>query len=284
MLVPGVNLRYRPTIFIMMEKTITYQNTSVAYSITGQGKTIVLLHGFGEDGTVWQKQVAFLKDNYRVLIPDIPGSGRSPFIANATIETYAAILKQILDEEINVASAEKITLIGHSMGGYITLAFAEKYPEYLEAFCLFHSSAFADDDAKKQTRQKAIEFIKEKGSAAFLKTSTPGLFTKEFAAAHAGQIDTLVEKGKNFSPEALVQYYQAMIARPDRTTVLKTFPHPVLFIIGEFDTAIPLQSSLQQCYLPEQAHVHLLSQSAHMGMWEETDKANQILLKFLQEV
>ena len=90
-----------------------------------------------------------------------------------------------------------------------------------------------------------------------------------------------IEKGKNFTPKALIQYYHAMIARPDRTTVLKTFENPILFIIGKFDNAVPLQSSLEQCYLPAIAHVNILTESAHMGMLEETEKVNQIILQFL---
>ncbi|MEP7142392.1 MAG: alpha/beta hydrolase [Ferruginibacter sp.] len=288
------------------EKTIKYQNSNIFYRITGEGKTIVLLHGFAEDGDIWSNQVDFLKDHFRIIIPDIPGSGRSDLVANANIETYAEVVKLILDTELQKLPAEEfgeinlignignihsqglsweaetqVALIGHSMGGYITLAFAEKYPRYLDSFGLFHSSAFADDGEKKEARKKAIDFMTELGAGAFLKTAIPGLFTKAFAEENFTKINHLVEKGRNFSAAALVQYYRAMIARPDRTAVLKTFPKPILFIIGEYDNAIPLQSSLRQCYLPAQSHVHILNQSAHMGMWEEKEKANNILFKFL---
>jgi pimeloyl-ACP methyl ester carboxylesterase len=167
------------------------------------------------------------------------------------------------------------------MGGYITLAFAEKYPEYLNSFGLFHSSAFPDTEEKKETRKKAIEFIQKKGGYAFLKTSIPGLFTNEYNTSHPDKVNALIDDAKKFTDEALVQYYEAMIARPDRTTVLKTFKHPILFLIGEHDLAVPLQASLQQCYLPAQSHVKILKHSAHMGMWEETEKANKELLCFV---
>ena len=269
----------------MTENTITYQNASIFYRTTGEGKTVVLLHGFAEDGDIWNNQVDFLKDHFRLIIPDLPGSGRSELVPNAIIETYAEILKEIIDIELlsyPLQGAEGVSIIGHSMGGYITLSFAEKYPHYLHSFGMFHSSAFADNEEKKQSRAKAIDFINEKGAIAFLKTSIPGLFTKAFAEQNPERINELIGRGEKFTAAALVQYYQAMIARPDRTAVLKTFPKPILFIIGEFDTAIPLQSSLQQCYLPAQSHVYILNKSAHMGMWEEADKSNQILLNFLQ--
>ncbi len=271
----------------MTEKRITFQEASIFYRTVGEGKTVVLIHGFGEDSDIWDYQVDSLKDHFHLILPDIPGSGRSEMLPSAIIETYAEIIKAILDNERATAALQEtasITMIGHSMGGYITLAFAEKYPEQLDSFGLFHSSAFADSEEKKQVRAKAIDFINEKGSQVFLKTSTPGLFTKGFVEKYPERINELIEKGKRFSTEALVQYYKAMIDRPDRTEVLKTFSHPILFIIGEHDMAIPLESSLQQCYLPVQSHVNLLEKSAHMGMWEETEKCNQILLQFLQSL
>lgn len=271
----------------MAEKMIAFQGSEIFYRIMGNGKMVMLLHGFSEDGEIWNYQADLLKDHFTVIVPDLPGSGRSQFIDSADIDFYAEVIKSIIDTEqqnVPLTAPREISLIGHSMGGYITLAFAEKYPQYLNCFGMFHSSAYADNNEKKETRQKAINFINDKGSYPFLKTSIPGLFTKDFAEACPEKIDALIEKGKAFTPEALIQYYEAMVARPDRTAVLKLFSKPILFIIGEFDNAIPLQISLQQCYVPEQSHVHILSSSAHMGMWEEKEKSGQLLMKFLQHL
>ena len=271
----------------MTENNITYQNSSIFYSTIGKGKTVVLIHGFAEDNTIWEKQVLFLKDHFKLILPNIPGTGKSAFLNNATIETYADIIKQIVDVEAKKTDGEngaEICIIGHSMGGYVTLAFAEKHPQYLSGFGLFHSSAFADNEEKIQTRLKSISFIKENGSHAFLKTMIPNLFTSAFTKNNSDLVNELIEKGRAYSIETLVQYYEAMIERPDRTAVLKEFLKPVLFIIGEFDTAIPLQTSLQQCYLPQNSHVHILNKSAHMGMREETYKVNEILIEFLKSI
>ena len=203
-----------------------------------------------------------------------------------SIEDYAGVVKAIVDIEITGKQKDDggknlFTLIGHSMGGYITLAFAEKYPELLNAFGLFHSTAYADDDAKKETRRKGIEFIKNNGASAFLKTTTPNLFSEKTKKENPELVEKLIDQSKDFSSESLIQYYEAMIQRPDRTSVLKSFQQPILFIIGKHDTAVPLQSSLEQCYLPSISHIHILQNSGHMGMWEEKDKATEILLNFL---
>jgi pimeloyl-ACP methyl ester carboxylesterase len=252
---------------------------------------VLLLHGFGEDGEIWNKQAELLKHKFRVIIPDIPGSGQSELIENADIETYAETVKAVLDIELqeekkqaHTSTSSADAVIGHSMGGYITLAFAAKYPHCLNGMGLFHSTAFADSKEKKQVREKAIDFIKEKGAAIFLKASIPGLFAAQFAKTNSADIDALIEKGKRFSPAALIQYYRAMIDRPDRAAVLRNFTKPVLFIMGEHDNAVPLQNGLQQCYLPAIADVHILKQSAHMGMLEETEKANAAIVSFLSNI
>ena len=96
-------------------------------------------------------------------------------------------------------------------------------------------------------------------------------------------MEELIEEGKNFNAEALIQYYHAMINRPDRTEVLKTFSKPVLFIIGEKDNAVPLQASLQQCHMPAISHVHILD-TGHMGMIEQSSKTLMAMQTFLQNI
>ncbi len=242
----------------------------------GKGSPVVLVHGFAEDSSVWDNQVEFLKNDHLLIIPDLPGSGKSQLIDKKGIglEDYADCIKQVLDEE----KISNCIMIGHSMGGYITLAFVEKFPGLLKTFGLFHSSAYADDDAKIETRKKAIGFIEVNGPLAFLQTSIPGLFwpqgNPELPAA-------LLEKGKAFSGKALIQYYHAMIARPDRTAVLKNTTTPVLLIMGEHDKAVPFKHSLEQSHIPAQAYIHILQNSAHMGMQEEPSLSNKALADFI---
>ncbi|HSZ85629.1 MAG TPA: alpha/beta hydrolase [Puia sp.] len=262
-----------------MDKIINYESSPVFYRIEGEGFPVVLIHGFAEDGTIWQNQIAYLAKSYKLIIPDLPGSGNSSFNSKLlSIADFADCIKFVLDEE----KISTCIIIGHSLGGYITLAFAEKYREKLKAFGLFHSTAYADSEEKKTARKKAIVFIKKYGSGDFIKQSVPNLFAEDFNKKHPEIVNELIERYNNFNPDSLVSYYDAMMKRPDRTQVLKSFKKPVLFIAGEKDNAVPIEHSLQQSYLPELCYFHILMGAAHMGMFETVNLSNEIVNDFLK--
>lgn len=172
-------------------------------------------------------------------------------------------------------------VIGHSMGGYITLALAEKYPELLNGFGLFHSTAYADPEEKKQARKKIIDSVREKGVVDFVNTSVPNLFSPITKKKNPGLVEEQITYSRNFSAETIVNYQLAMMNRPDRTKVLKNSSVPVLFILGKYDTAVPLKDGLEQCSLANLNYIHILENSGHAGMREEVIETNTILLKYL---
>ncbi len=241
-------------------------------------ETVVLIHGFGEDSQVWENIITELKTDYRILAPDLPGSGdQIERTEGISMESMAEFIKELLDrEEIDTCS-----MIGHSMGGYITLAFAEKYPERLTRFGLFHSTAFADSDEKKEARKKNIDFITKHGSAKFMAQTVPNLFSEETSQNNPGAIKEIIDRYRNFSSDSLVNYTRAMMVRPDRVHVLKTFPKPVLFIMGEKDTAVPVEQGLKQCSIPEFSYIYIATRSGHMGMIEEPNFCVKALKEFL---
>jgi len=260
----------------MEKRSIIFGNKRIAYTAIGSGIPVILLHGFGEDSHIWHKQLSALAGYCKLIVPDIPGSGESELIPGAGIDEYAESIQQIIHEQ-----GESVILLGHSMGGYIALAVAERYPTTLCAIGLVHSTAYADSAERKEMRKKAMDFMRQKGGWTFLKTSTPGLFCVASQEKLRNEIAALSERNRSFTVDALCQYYQAMMERPDRTDVLRSFRGPVLMVIGEQDPAVPFASSLEQSYLPTQSHVHILRQSAHMGMWEETDKLNELIGAFI---
>jgi pimeloyl-ACP methyl ester carboxylesterase len=286
-----------------MEKNILINDQPVFYRIEGKGQPVVLVHGFAEDGTVWENQVEYLKSSFQLIIPDLPGSGLSSMgngqlaIGNLkgtstppaggdggggedgswSMEYFAECIRAILDKE-NIA---EVVMIGHSMGGYITLAFAEKYPNRLKAFGLFHSTAFPDSEEKKAARRRGIEFINQNGPVKFLEQSIPNLFSEESKKQQPETVKKIMARYTNFTGQSLVNYYEAMMLRPDRTNVLKSFPRPILFILGKYDTAVPFEQGLQQCYMPGLSYIHILEHSGHMGMWEEPSLSNSFIREFL---
>src|SRR5215471_4780390 len=180
------------------EKTLDFQKRKIFYRVIGEGPLVIMLHGVPFDGSLFQTQVEALQ-GFKFIVPDLPGSGASEMIDDMSMEGMAEVIKHILDAESSlhvhyvqntnsnsvfnsearrlVASplagsrkgAGGAVLIGHSMGGYISLAFAEKYPSYLAGLGLFHSTAYPDSEERKTTRKKAIETIKNNGACDFLK-------------------------------------------------------------------------------------------------------------------
>jgi len=254
-----------------VDKKIVDGANTLFYRDEGAGLPVVLLHGFAEDHTVWNIQVENLKASCRLIIPDLPP---------ASIELMAESTLTILNHE----GIDQCVLIGHSMGGYITLAFAEKYPDRLKGFGLFHSTAYPDSEEKKAARRKSNEFIRTNGAAPFIRQSTPNLFAASTRTSRPDLIETMIDRYSGLAPDTLIAWYEAMIHRPDRTAVLRDSAIPVLFVIGKEDQAIPPEHTLQQSHLPSISHIHILQHSAHMGMLEEPDLSNNLLQSFLNFV
>lgn len=265
-------------------KQVNFKNKKIFYRVEGKGKPVMLLHGFGEDGTLWNYQIKKLKKNFRLIIPDLPGSGLSEMLSGKiSISDYADAVKAIADTEIKKETIA-FTMIGHSMGGYISLAFAEKYPRLLNGLGLFHSTSYADDDQKKDMRNKGIYFIKKNSAKTFLKNTAQNLFSEKTKKQNPGLIEKLVELSRNFTSAALIQYYEAMKDRPDRSAILKNFTKPVLFIQGVYDNAVPLKAGLEQSHIAPVTYFHILKDSAHMGMWEEEKDSTKFLKHFLMHL
>lgn len=261
----------------MEQKSLTHKNSILSYRVSGEGSALVLLHGFGEDGDVWRNQFD-LFPHHRLIIPDLPGSGMSELVDNLSIESLARSVVAILDAE----GVEQCILIGHSMGGYVTLAFADHHRERLKAFGLFQSTAFPDSEEKKETRRKGIQFIQRYGAQEFLKTAIPNLYGPVTKNEKKELIEAHLLRVRNFSAESLVSYYEAMIARPDRTHLLAMTELPVLFMVGRHDGAVPFEDAMRQSHLPRVSYIHILEHSGHMGMVEEPGESNKALLSYLE--
>jgi pimeloyl-ACP methyl ester carboxylesterase len=262
-----------------MDHRIRLNGKAFFYRSFGEGPVLLLLHGFGEDGSVWSDQFEAFP-GYRLLVPDLPGSGGSEKTDDMSMEGMAATVNNLLDH----LGIHTCILIGHSMGGYISLAFGEKYGEKLSGFGLFHSTAYPDSEEKKAIRKKGMEFIEKNGGYEFLKTATPSLYSAVTKEQNPGIVEQQIEGSRNFSGSSLVTYYKSMMDRPDRTDMLTKTKLPVLFILGKWDTAVPVMEGLKLCTLPELSYIHVLQNSGHMGMREEPKLSNRFISEYLQNL
>ena len=260
-----------------------FDNRQMGYVKTGAGPAVILLHGFGEDHYIFNSTVAMLEKKYTVYTPDLLGTGMSSintFPSNFSIEYVADSIVALLQHE----KIEDCILLGHSMGGYVTVAFAKKYPKYLKGFGLLHSTALPDTPIKIENRLRGITFIEKFGAATFLETTAPNLFGTHTQKNHPQLITDFIQSIPAFSNEALTSYYQAMMQRPDLTSVLETTPLPVLFILGDQDMPVALEDTLPQTKMPKRAYLYVLENCGHMGMLEQPIHFNKAVLDFLDKV
>lgn len=259
-------------------KTINYYTHKIAYDLKGVGTTLVFLHGFGETRQMWSNYTAYFPD-YQILTIDLPNAGDSDLM-EASIARMAKIVNAVLEAE----NIDECILIGHSMGGYVTLAFAKLYESKLLGYCLFHSQPNADTDEKKQGRSKAIEFVEKHGSAPYFKGLMPMLFGKAYLANEETVVPKLTDLASQLPAQGVIYQLQAMRDRPDNRAVLENSKVPVCFIIGEEDIAIPAENSLNQTFLPKVAAIHILPNVGHMSMFEVPLKTVGMLNRFIEFV
>lgn len=255
-----------------------------AYRVQGQGPVCILLHGFAEDGKIWDEQVRELSTSFTCILVDMPGTGLSAKAfehhPQLTLDEAAKLVLQVMDQE----GIPKAVLLGHSMGGYITLSFVEQFGDRLQGFGMIHSTAFADNEEKRQNRRRSVTFMKEHGTRLLLEQLYPNLYGEKFKNEHYAQIEKQIKASELFQPEVLIRYYEMMMVRPDRTDVLRNAKVPVLFVIGTEDKTVNLTDSLAQCHLPLESHVHILETAGHMGMKEDPENTTAAIRAFMRYV
>jgi pimeloyl-ACP methyl ester carboxylesterase len=254
-----------------------FNQQTLFYTTQGEGFPLVFIHGFCEAATMWDDFVLPFFTNYQVITLDLPGFGQSEIQSAHTISNYAEAVKTVLD----ILNIEKCMLIGHSMGGYAALAFAELYPQYLKGLALFHSHPFEDSEEKKKNRKKTIQFIQKYGNAPFLGQMIPSLFTKHFAKANKNLVNKMIDDATAFPESGIIAGLEAMINRPNRAAVLENIDVPVLLIIGKVDEAVPYQSSLEMSCLAKVTDLQIMENIGHMGMFEAKEETQQMILNFL---
>ncbi len=257
---------------------ISYNQSTVGFADRGHGNALVLLHGFIESRSIWDDFVDSLSKNHRVITIDLPGHGESDSLGHIhTMEEMAGVVKAVL----NHLSVTRCVMIGHSMGGYTALAFAEAWPEMVVGLGLFHSTAAADTEEGRKTRDKAIGVIRQNRKD-FLFQFIPSLFADVNRDNLRPVTDKLIAAASDMSAEAIIAAQEGMKVRADHRDLLRQAPFPVLFIVGKQDVRIPVDGILPQVALPRHSYSLILDDVGHMG-WAEAPEVTLRVVKMFAE-
>ena len=263
----------------MIHRTFDFKGTTFNYQDEGSGDVvIVFLHGFLEDLRVWAPYVYSYMRSVRVIAIDLLGHGESGCLSDIhSMDVQAEMVKAVLDR----AKVSSCVMIGHSMGGYVTLAFAKLYPQCLKGFCLLNSHALNDGEEAKERRRRTCDIIAE-NRAGFIVKFIPNLFAVENRAALSADIKELQEYALCTKTEGMTAAQKGMLLRPNYLDVLQSSKVPVLFIIGKHDNRISLEPMMVQSFMPEHCEVLALEHAGHMCHIEAKEILKFRLLSFAQ--
>lgn len=221
---------------------VSYKNTQIHFTETGKGTAVVLLHGFLENTTMWNSTVEFLSKRYRVIAIDLLGHGQSENLGYVhTMEQMAEAVQEVLYH----LKIRKSFLIGHSMGGYVALAFAEFFPDNVKGLCLMNSTTRGDSEEKQLVRDRAIKIVKENHTS-FIRNSIPMLFRSKNRKLFREQINEVKKEALQTSKQGIIAALEGMKIRNDREVLLHFGPYPKLMIIGDKDPVLKLDDLLDQ--------------------------------------
>jgi pimeloyl-ACP methyl ester carboxylesterase len=261
-----------------MIKYVDFRKAKVRFSDKGKGKTIVLLHGFLESLDVFEELSDQLSKSFRVICIDLPGHGKTPVMGYAhSMEFMATCVMSVL----NSLSVRKYIIAGHSMGGYVSLAFADLYPEHVAGLCLFHSTAMPDSAEKKKERDRIAKIVMNDHTY-FVIDLIPKLFAKENLSLLKEEVEKATNIALNTTKEGIVAALMGMKMRPNRELVLKHAKYPVLFIIGKKDAILAWENLLLLAALPKKSIQVVLENTGHMGFYEAPEECFNALTKFIR--
>ncbi|WP_291069078.1 MULTISPECIES: alpha/beta fold hydrolase [unclassified Empedobacter] len=242
------------------------------YESIGVGKPIVFLHGFLENHKIWNRLQNDLFHHNQIITIDLPGHGNSEnFQEVNTMEEMAEKVIEVLDE----LNLEKVAFVGHSMGGYVTCALADLFPERVENIVLINSSTLPDDEAKKNQRLKACETAR-KNFNALVSFSMPTLFATHHRDQFKDELKFVKEIALKTPIEGVCAALKGMRERPDRSSILYDFKGGIYIIVGLNDETV--NPELFLTLIPDLPHIHLYKfDGGHMAFIENYNEVLSIL-------
>ena len=259
---------------------LDYKETQIAYNEEGKGPAVVLLHGFLESQSFFQRLVLDLKSNFRCVSIDLLGHGGTGNLGYIhTMEDMADAVYAVLHE----LKLRKVVFIGHSMGGYVALAFADLYPDMVKGLCLLNSTSRADSKARKVSRDRAIRQIKTNHKT-FIRLAIPQLFRAKNRVQFREEISQLKKEALACTVQGIIAALEGMKIREDREILLHFGPYPKLLITGKKDNILPFEQQVEQTQ-KNKVDLDILP-DGHMSLienYQETLFSIQRFLKHCQE-
>lgn len=262
-----------------MLRFTSFKNGKVFFSDTGKGRVVVLLHGFLGSHQIWEKVIKDLSRSYRVIAIDLPGHGETQCFGYVhSMDLMAKCVKAVLDK----LRVKRYALIGHSMGGYVAMAFADLFPDAVSGICLFHSSAYADSEEKKKDRSRSIKVVKS-NHRIYSRELIKNLFAKQNLKYLKDEISFATKIAVKTSKQGIIAALEGMKDRPSRELILRLVDYPVMMVIGQHDNVLPAQQLLKQAETIKNRTVLYLEHDGHMGFLESPRESNKALRKFLRK-
>ncbi len=250
----------------------------MAFKESGTGETVVLLHGYLETGEIWDEFAESLSRNFRIIQADLPGHGGSDLAAGVlTMELMAESVKNLLA----ALEIKKCFLAGHSMGGYVTLAFAGMYPAMLTGYSLLHSHPYADSEQAISKRNMEISLIREGRKEDFIEGNIRGMYSDANIKRFEEMIRKSVRIASAIPPATLVSVLKGMMERPSRVKIMEEGNVPGLWMLGRHDNYIQAGKVLAGFEHPANLGTEILEHSGHMGFIEEPGLTVKILTDYI---
>jgi pimeloyl-ACP methyl ester carboxylesterase len=250
----------------------------IHYFDSGSGDTIVLIHGYLESAEIWKSFAEQLSEKFRVISIDLPGHGLSDtFNQSYSMEFLATIIRELL-QNLNI---RKVFLTGHSLGGYVALAFLELFPEMLAGYCLFHSHPFEDSPEAIEKRRREIKIVASGKKELMYPDNVARMFADKNLERFRDKLLDSRRIASQIQAQGIISVLEGMIARPSRLILFGEGRVPCLWILGLMDNYIPCEAIQKRVSVPANAEVAILSESGHLGFVEEEERSLVIITEFI---
>ncbi|MDA9312587.1 alpha/beta hydrolase [Vicingaceae bacterium] len=258
-----------------MLSTFVFRSATIAYSVKGKGRAILLIHGLLGAKEVWKELECRLAKNFKVVSIDLPGHGQSECIGYVHgMELLAECCKSLLTH----LSIRKAIVVGHSLGGYVSLAFGEKFPDSVLGLMLVNSTAKGDSEGRKKSRNQLIRMVK-KDRLKLLASLVPSFFNIK-SRTTTWQIKSYLKMALNCSEQSIIAAAEGMKNRKEREIVLKFAPYPYHYIIGVHDSILDCNQLIKESKIGMHGSYSLLEDVSHMSLVEGKEEVFRAIKSF----